>query len=250
MRTKSAVRLGLIVIQAALGASLVGCGGGSGSATSASPPPVVSLDITGVAATGLAISGKTVEAKCAVGSGSATSSGNGNYTISIVDGVLPCVLRVTAADGSVLHSLATGTGKTATANVSPVTNLIVANLSGADPVAFYTGFNATTAATVTAAAISSANSAVVSTLKAGGIDLSSVGDLITAALVPATGTTAGNAYDKALDALKTTLAASGTSLSSLTQTVATGSATQANVSAATSTVSLPASSLLLPSAKN
>ena len=248
MSTKSVASLGLTLIQAALAASLVACGGGSGTTTPASA--VVSLDITGVAATGLAISGKTVEAKCAVGSGSATSSGTGSYTISIVDGVLPCVLRVTAADGSVLHSLASGTGKTATANVSPVTNLIVANLAGADPVGFYTAFNATTAATVTPAAITSANSAVVSTLKAGGIDLSSVGDLITAALVPATGTTAGNAYDKALDALKTTLAASGTSLSSLTQTVATGSATQANVGAATSTVSLPASSLLLPSAKN
>ncbi len=250
MNTKSVARLGLTLVQAAVVASLAACGGSDTAPIAAAPAPVVSLDITGVAATGLAISGKTVEAKCAVGTGSATSSGTGTYTISIVDGVLPCVLRVTAADGSVLHSFASGTGKTATANVSPVTNLIVANLAGADPVGFYTGFNSTTAATVTPAAITSANSAVISTLKAGGIDLSSVGDLITAVLVPATGTTAGNAYDKALDALKATLAASGTSLSSLTLSVATGSATQANVNAATATVSLPASSLLLPSAKN
>jgi hypothetical protein len=249
MSIKSTIRQGVTFIQIALGASLVACGGGSGTSAVVAPP-VVSLDISGVAATGLAISGKTVEAKCAVGSGSATSSGTGAFTISIADGVLPCVLRVTAADGSVLHSLASGAGNSATANVSPVTNLIVANLAGADPVGFYAGFNSTSAATVTTAAIASANTAVVGTLKAGGIDLTSVGNLITAALVPATATTAGNAYDKALDALKTNLASSGTTLTGLTQTVATGSASQTSPSAATGSISLPASSLLLPSAKN
>ena len=49
----------------------------------------------------------------------------GSYTIAVTGGQLPCVLRVTSGD-TVLHSVANGTGATATANISPLTELVLA----------------------------------------------------------------------------------------------------------------------------
>ena len=65
------------VVRLATAATLValaGCGG-SGTAT---PPPGASLTITGTAASGAAIGGAMVEAKCAAGSASVTSSADGH----------------------------------------------------------------------------------------------------------------------------------------------------------------------------
>jgi len=74
-----------------------------------------------VAATGAAIGGKTVEAKCSAGTGSATSNADGSYSISVTSGSLPCVLKVAPASGPALYSVATGSGSSAVANISPVT---------------------------------------------------------------------------------------------------------------------------------
>ena len=112
-------------------AALVGCGGGgSAPATGTTSTP---LTLTGTAATGAALAGRPVDAKCATGTGTATSATAGTYTISVTDGVLPCALRITAADGTVLYSVASGAGSSAVANINPVTHLVVAALTGADP---------------------------------------------------------------------------------------------------------------------
>ena len=202
-------RLSLALAGAAL-ATLAGCGGGGGGSTTPAPDPSISLN--GTAATGAAISGGAIAVKCAVGTGSATTNADGSYTVSVTNGAFPCLVKVTAANGTILHSVVTGTGTSATVNITPATQLIVASLAGRDPAAYFTAFDAAAAAGATSTKVAAAQTAVVATLKAAGVDMSALGDLISGSLKPASGTTAGNAYDVALDALAKKLSDGGITL--------------------------------------
>ena len=161
------------------------------------------------------------------------------------------VLKITPATGPALYSLATGTGSSATANISPVTQLVVASLTGGDPAAYFTGFDATAAAGVTDAGVTAAVTAVKTTLLAAGVDLGTI-DVLAGTLTPVTGTTAGNAYDQALDALAAKLDTAGTTLETLTTTVAASSpaAPPTAPAATTGVASLPADLLLKPAASH
>ena len=155
-------RLTLALAGAAL-ATLAGCGGGGGSSSPAAATPALTL--TGTAATGAAISGGPVTVKCASGTGSATTNADGSYTVIVSNGAFPCLAKVTAADGSVLNSVVTGTGgSSAVANITPVTQLIVASLAGGDPAAYFAAFDATAATGVTSAKVAAAQTSVVATL--------------------------------------------------------------------------------------
>lgn len=188
---------------------IAGCGGGGGSTTSSTPTPTPtpSLELSGTAATGAALAGATVQVKCAGGSGNGTTTSTGAYTISISGGTLPCIIQVSGSAGGVavtLHSVTesgttdSSTAKTsAVANVTPVTEMIVAQLTAALPSDSFSSFDASK---VTSATVASAATAIVDALKNAGVDLGSI-DPLKATLVPANGSTAGNAYDKLLDLL-------------------------------------------------
>ena len=229
---------------------LAACGGGGGgSSDPVTPPPGVpaALTLGGTAATGAALANRPVDAKCAAGTAAPVNTGaDGKYTLTITGGALPCVLRATAADGSVLHSLATGSGATATANITTASELVVASLAGGAAAGLFSSFDA---ASVTEAKVQAAITAVSDTLKAAGIDLTAIGNPLTAALVAANGSTAGNDFDKALDALKAKLVATGTTLATLADSVAKASpnVAPANLS---NTPSLPAALMLQPKAAN
>lgn len=213
-------RIGVVAL-AALGLiGLAACG--SGSSNPSNDTPGATLSISGTAATGLAIAGQQVDAKCNGGMGSATTNADGRYTVSVEGAVsLPCTLRVTTAGGQVLHSLATGTGTTARANITPLSELIVARLAGGDPASFYANFDAAAADALTAENVQSAVVAMLEMLESAGIDFTEIGNVLTAELVAATADGAqGNAFDRALDALKAAVEASGTTLAELTETVA------------------------------
>ncbi len=233
--------------------ALAACGGGDGGGGTTTTPPVVTpaapLTVSGTAATGAAIAGGLVAIKCNGGSETATTGADGNYSKTLATGALPCVLQVTATDGTVLHSLATGSGSTATANITPVSELVLAQLSGGAAANYYAGFNASAAAALTPAQASAAVTAVVATLQAAGIDLAAAGNVLTGPLVAATGSTAGNALDQALDSLKAKLASSGTTLAALAETVAKASPV-APTTALSNVASLPAELLLQPAAAN
>ncbi|MDY0743779.1 hypothetical protein SNE35_04650 [Paucibacter sp. R3-3] len=227
-------------------AALAACGGSdSDDSAPPTPPTPASLNIGGTAATGAAIAGATVEAKCKTGSGSATTSAAGVYAIAISGGELPCVARVTAADGTVLHTVAAGSGASSTAvtaHLTPVTELVVASLAGADTAGYYDAFGASSA--VTSAQVQGAAGSVGAMLKSAGVDLGTASDPIAGTLVPSA---SGDAYDQALLALKAKLDAAGTTLATLAHTVARGS----SASTTTSTVaSLPPELLLAPAAPN
>jgi len=254
---------GLFVLGGISLAVLVGCGGGSSSSTGGNDN---SLTISGTAATGAAISGGKVEYVCAsgTGTGTTTSDGTGSYKVTVSGGTLPCLGQVTASDKSVYHTLiaADSSGATtATANITPMTELVVASVAGTDTSDYYASFTSmskdskTTA--VTTAKVEAAQKDVKATLSDSGITTLGDTDLLKGTLRPGSST---DTYDKALETLKTNLATGGSDIKTLSGTVAASSATSSGASASagtgagsttassTDTPSLPASLLLKPKA--
>jgi hypothetical protein len=225
---------------AALAVLAAACGGGGGS--SSDGPALTTLTLSGTAATGAAIAGAAVDVKCATGSATGTTQANGSYAITVASAAWPCVVRVTVAGGSPLHSVAVGSGAAATANITPMTQLFLASLFSTEPADAYARFNEAFVAAVMSAAVASAQSQVVALLRLAGVDFSALGDLLSGPLVPRTGTAAGDAYDQALDTLATTLAGSGTTLATLT-TAAINASTKASPDPVPT---LPAELLLRP----
>ena len=197
---------------------LSGCGGGSGTDAPAvvTPPPVVvtpaSLTISGTAATGAAMAVAAVQIKCATGTGSANTATDGTFSATITGAALPCVLSATSSDGkTVLRSIApAGSATTATANITPLSEIIAAQIAGGDAATLFTTFDANAQAKLTSSGVSAAVTAVVAALK-GTVDLTGVNPL-SDALVAANGGKAGNALDQSLDALGLALKAGGTTV--------------------------------------
>ena len=256
------LRLTRMALSFAAFGMLGACGGGGDDSLPAPPlppvpPPAVgSITLTGVVARGAALANASVTVTCATGNGAATTSATGGYSVAISGGALPCVLKATSSDSSLrLHSVApAGAATSVTANVTPLTELVVARLTGAEPLAYVAGVNASTlAATATASAVAAAQASVASTLSAGGVNTSTAGDFISGTLVAAVPGTNGNAYDLVLDALNARLTTAGTTLAALTTTIAAGNTAPPAGGGNTHTAdiaTLPADLLLKPKASN
>lgn len=193
---------------------LAACGGGGGgtpAAAGAAGSGTTDLTVGGTAATGKAIAGATVAAKCQVGtSSSAPTIADGSFSLVVTGGKLPCVLQITdPSDGSKLHTLATGSGSSATANITPLTEMLTARVLGNEPAVFFAAFDAAVATSkVTTVAVKAAQTDVVTVLT-GTVDTSSLADFISTQLKAATSDnlTGGDAQDKLLDALRVKVSA-------------------------------------------
>jgi hypothetical protein len=210
--------------RAGLAALLTACGGGGGSD---SPPATGPLTLAGTAARGAALAGATVSIKCAGGAAtpaSATTSATGGYSVSIDNASLPCVLRVAGSGGETFHSVVPGTGSSGsfTANLSPLTELVVAQLAAAAPGAFFDDFGSSTA--VSATALTQAVAYVKSAI-AGVTDLGTTNPVSDALAV-------GNAHDQAIEAAVAGLAAAGITLQAAAAAIAANPAAPTVVSAA------------------
>lgn len=206
--------LALAAIQTAL---LSACGGGGDSGTAATgtdTPTTAALTLSGTAATGAAIAGGAIDVKCASGSGTTTTIADGTYSISITGATLPCVLHVTAGSTE-LYSLAeAGSAGAVHANITPLSQLVAAQVAGGDPAALFANFDANAQARLTASNVAAAITSVTAALS-GAIDLTGV-DPLKDTLVAASAGTTGNALDQKLDALKAALAAAGITLADVT----------------------------------
>ncbi|MDF3833535.1 hypothetical protein P3W85_11330 [Cupriavidus basilensis] len=205
-------------------ATLTACGGGgdnsatTGAATTTTPT-TPTTKISGTAATGAALAGATVQAKCATGSGTATTAADGTFTIGIPNAVRPCVLSVQVPNGPVMHSVVdAGSGTTAVANITPLTELVTAAIAGGNTADFFNTFDAAAHGKLTSDGVTGAVSSVALSLS-GVVDLGGANPL-SDTLVAANGSTAGNAMDKAIDKLGAALTASGTTLEGLSTAVA------------------------------
>jgi hypothetical protein len=96
--------------------------------------------LSGVAAVGAPIVNAPVVAKCANGSGfslNVTTNAQGAFSGEVSASALPCALKVTGASIT-LHSYALAAG---VINITPLTDLIVANASTLDPSLWYASNN-------------------------------------------------------------------------------------------------------------
>ena len=199
--------------------------------------------MTGTAATGLAIAGATVTGKCKVGTGTATTLADGTFSLVVKDGQLPCLLQITnPADGTKMHTVASGAGSSAIANITPLTEMVTSRVLGKEPNVFFAVFDATVAAKkVTTASIQAAQTDV-GLLLTGTVDTAAITDFISAPLKAATkaNITGGNSYDKLLDALKLKLS------SAQMGTLSTALANNQTVTAIKQTVNSLTTSLTSP----
>ena len=206
---------------------LAACGGDDSTPTPvptpAPAPAPTSITIAGTAVKGVALGGAAVSVKCAAGTGSTTSAASGAYTVALTNGALPCAVKVVGTDGTTYHSLVSGTGNTGTfsANVSPVTEMVVAHAAGMAPDSFYSGFASTS--TVSAASVTAANS-YVQTAMAGLTDLTGVNSLTDPLVV-------GNALDQKIDTVVAGLAAAGVTVTQVTTSIVANPAAPSVVAA-------------------
>jgi len=215
--------------------ALSACGGGGGGGGISTQPTM--LSVTGIAATGLAIPSAGVSAKCQSGNGSATTTATGAYSLVISGGAMPCMLEVTnPADGTKLHSVATGSGTSAVANITPLTELVTSRLLGQDPLAYYSALSAgNLSAKITPSGISAAQADVVLAFT-GTIDTAGISNFISTPMVAATlaSPASGDAQDKILDLIRLKL--NSTQVSQIAALLANGTDASAIKTSVISTV--------------
>lgn len=176
---------------------LTGCLGGDDSTPAAAT-------LGGTAATGAPIVGGAVTVKCATGNATDPATDNdGAWQVPLAGLTLPCAVEVNGGNlpvGQIYHSVALQAG---TVNITPLTDLIVANLAGQAPATWFTGLNTNAFQQITANAVNTALGNVRTALglaALNGVDPMTVGF----------NATSGNAHDDILEALKLALTAAGT----------------------------------------
>ena len=223
----------LSVFTAVLATSLLyACGGGGSSGISAG-----TTTVSGTAATGAAITAGTVTLKCVSGTSTAATTGtDGSFAIDIGAVTLPCVGRVDYKDAAgaaqKLHTFITAAG---TANITPITELLVANLTGGTAVDAFDKFDATKSKAITAAQLTAAIAAIKAyfgtTLGLAVTDFPA--DPVGTKFLAKSGATAGDKTDALLDALAAQLKLTNITLANVVGAVTTsGIAGGGSVSAA------------------
>jgi hypothetical protein len=206
--TRSACAVALLVSLAACGGG--GGGGGSGFVgfptsgggttvpPASDPPAATAVTFSGTAASGLPLSG-TVTVKDAKGATKTEPLVDGNYKIDVTGMTAPFVFRAEGTVGgvrTVIHSAATAADANGTINITPLTDLVVANIAGRLAAQYFEGGEFASLAPDELKAESDALKAkLLPVLQALGVD-SSI-DLLRTAFTPLS-----SALDKALDVLR------------------------------------------------
>lgn len=216
----------VFILSGLLIALFQGCGG---SSTSTSADAAIS----GTAATGNAIAGGQVTANCNGGSGVATTATDGTYSLTISNGgAKPCLLRVTTGTSTLYSAVLPGE---ATANITPLTHLIVANTLGTDPsVAFANAASSGVDPKITAANLASSQAVVANATSALGVTLPAGVNPLTKSFVAASVNHAGDDLDVAIDGVVSALKTAGVSVNAAATLVAT--ATSDNVASMMNTI--------------
>ncbi len=141
----------------AAAAALAACGGGGDDDTSTTTQPAQASALQGTAAVGAPIAGGTVQARCAGGGMlQAVTAANGAWTIDTTGQTLPCGVRVSGGSlpaGQAYHAVALTFG---TVNITPLTDLLTANLLGQVPTLWWGANGPTSFGAVTEQAVEQA----------------------------------------------------------------------------------------------
>ena len=161
-----------LVALSLLSLALAGCGGSSSTATPAPGPATLS----GTAAVGAALANATVTIRDndpTTADRTATTFANGSYSVDVSGLAAPYVLRVVGAVAGVqhtLHSAATAADVNGTINITPLTDLIVANTAKTKASDCFANFTTVTggsapSATVTAVQLNAAEADLEASLR-------------------------------------------------------------------------------------
>ncbi len=165
--------------------------------------------LAGTAATGAPIVGGVVTVKCATGNATDPATDNdGAWQVPLAGLTLPCAVEVSGGNlpgGQTYASVALQAG---TVNITPLTDLIVANLAGQLPATWFAGLNTNAIQQITANAV---NTALGNVRGALGLAALNGVDPLTIGFNAAS----GNAHDDILEALKLALTAAGTTYPNL-----------------------------------
>lgn len=202
--------------------AIAGCGGGSNTT-----PAGVAGTLTGVAAVGSPIVGGTVKIVCSAGpaNANATTNSTGAWQTTVTGQTFPCAAQVSggtikgAANPTVYHALALDLG---VVNITPLTDLLVANLSATStPASWFTALG-TSAAPLQSIGQAQADAALAKLRAA----LGALAPLATVNPVTASFTaTPGNINDDILSSLQIALTNLSLSYTSLVSNAATGAFT-------------------------
>lgn len=192
---------------------LTGCLGGGDNTPAATT-------LSGTAATGAPIVGGTIDVRCAGGSAISNSNAtdaNGAWQVTLSGQTLPCAVRVSggtvggAANGTPFHSIAYEIG---TVNLTPLTDVVVANLAGGNPANWFNGLNAAALQNVNANTV---QAAITNVRNAFGLAALNGINPVTGSFTPA----AGNTMDDILEALQDALEAANLTYAELIATAQT-----------------------------
>ena len=189
-----------------------GCGGGGGDVVS---PVAAITSLGGTAAVGSPIVGAALNVVCANGAPLSTfTSGTGSWSVNTTGATFPCAVQ---AQGGTVGGTANAVSYHAVAlnpcvaNVTPLTDLIVANLAGFTvPTAWFAGVVAAPAR-LTALTPAKADTALANVRSAFGTVFGNSPPPVTVAFTPVL----GNAMDDVLAAFAKTLMNTGVSYSTL-----------------------------------
>jgi len=196
---------------------LSGCGGGGGGSKASSTPSISSF--SGTAAVGMALDNATVTAKCLSGTTTTTTNSVGAYSLPLSSAItLPCMLKASSGSNTFYSAIYSGQS---TANITPITQLIVSNALHSDPTTAFNTFSAAMANKLTASNIATSTTIVKSALSTSGISLPIGTDPLTGQFKAATSSAPGDTLDKCIDSLmnalrQAALSDSTISLSSIT----------------------------------
>ncbi len=220
------LRIPSLAIVVATASLLSACGGGDGGSAA-------TATVSGTAATGAAIAAGTVTLKCVAGTSAAvTTNSDGSFTIDVSNATLPCIGRVDYKDAAgIARKLHTFIKATGTANITPLTELLVASLTGGAANNAFDNFDGTAVKGFTAVQLKAAVDAVKAYLQTVlGVDTSNLGDdPIGTKFAAKTGTSDGDKFDKILDDLKAKLVTAGKQLADAETDVGTGASTSGTV---------------------
>lgn len=196
----------LTILAACMSSVLIGCGGGG----SASTTPTPTATLTGTAASGAPIVGTVTikDSSSTPKTKTVTIAADGKYTVDVSDMTAPFMMR---ADGTVggrsysLYSAAASSDVNGTVNITPLTDLIVANIAGQVASSIYTSGNFSS---LTSTALSQAETKLQQRLQP---VLTALGLDTAIDLLRATFNANHTGLDAALDVLRVTVAPDGLS---------------------------------------
>jgi len=207
--TRCACAVALLISLGACGGGGGGGGGGfaglpvaGGNPPASNPPPAAAAGFSGTAAAGLPLSGSVTVKDAKGATKTVPLSTDGSYKVDVTGMTGPFVFRAEGTVGGqrvVIHSAATDADANGTINITPLTDLVVANIAGKLADKYFDGGDfATLSATELKAESDALKAKLLPVLLAMGVD-SSI-DLLRTAFSPLS-----SALDKALDVLRVSI---------------------------------------------